>query len=93
MQNFVIPKYDGHIIRNLHIFLNILLRGKKRQGLLEENIKQICARQDALRVFIVLYQAILVIMLDIYEDKTWNSETITTANGLYNSMSNTQFIM
>ena len=48
-----------------------------------------CARHDALRVFIELYQAILVIMLDIYEDKTWNSESITKANGIYNSMSNT----
>ena len=63
------------------------------QGLLEENIKQSCARHDALRVFIELYQSILVIMVDIYEDKTWNSESITTANGIYNSMSNTQFIM
>ena len=69
------------------------MRQKKRQGLLEENIKQICARHDALRLFIELYRAILVIMLDIYENKTWNSESITTANGLYNSMSNTQFIM
>ena len=32
-------------------------------------------------------------MLDIYEDKIWNSESITKANGLYNSMINTQFIM
>ena len=52
-----------------------------------------CARHDALQVFIELYQAILIIMLEIYADKTWNSESITTANGLYNSMSNTQFIM
>ena len=32
-------------------------------------------------------------MLEIYEDKTWNSEIITKANGLYNSMINTQFSM
>ena len=32
-------------------------------------------------------------MLDIHEDKTWNSESITKANGLYNSMISTQFIM
>ena len=32
-------------------------------------------------------------MLDIYEDKTWNSEIITKANGIYNSMINTQFSM
>ena len=32
-------------------------------------------------------------MLEIYEDKTWNSESITKANGLYNSMINTQFSM
>ena len=32
-------------------------------------------------------------MLDIYEDKTWNSESITKAKGLYNSMSNTHFSM
>ena len=25
-------------------------------------------------------------MLEIYEDKTWNSENITKVNGLYNSM-------
>ena len=46
-----------------------------------------------MRVFIELYQAILKTMLDIYEDKIWNSESITKANGLYNSMINTQFIM
>ena len=51
------------------------------------------ARHEALPVFIELYQAILETMLDIYEDKTWNSESITKANGLYNSMINTQFIM
>ena len=32
-------------------------------------------------------------MLEICEDKTWNSESITKANGLYNSMINTQFSM
>ena len=32
-------------------------------------------------------------MLEIYEDKTCNSESITKANGLYNSMINTQFSM
>ena len=32
-------------------------------------------------------------MLDIFEDKTWNSESITKANCLYNSMINTQFSM
>ena len=32
-------------------------------------------------------------MLEIYEDKTWNSESITKANGLYNYISNTQFSM
>ena len=34
-------------------------------------------------------------MVDIYEDKPWNSESITKSNGLYNSMINinTQFIM
>ena len=32
-------------------------------------------------------------MLDIYTDKKLNSESITTANGLYNSMINTQFMM
>ena len=32
-------------------------------------------------------------MLDIYEDNTWNSESITKANGLYNSIINTQFSM
>ena len=51
------------------------------------------ARHDALRVFIELYQAILETMLDIYEDKSWNSESVTKANGLYNSMINSQFIM
>ena len=51
------------------------------------------ARHDSLRVFIELYQAILKTMLDIYEDKTWNSESITKYNGLYNSMINTQLIM
>ena len=41
-----------------------------------------------------MYQAILEkILLDIFEDKTWNSESITKANGLYNSMINTQFSM
>ena len=29
----------------------------------------------------------------IYEDKTWNSESITKANGLYNSMINNKFSM
>ena len=46
-----------------------------------------------MRVFIELYQAILETMLDILEDKTWNSESITKSNGIYNSMINTQFIM
>ena len=55
---------------------------------MEENITNICVRYDALRVFIELYQAILETMLDIYKDKTWNSESITTANGLYNYMIN-----
>ena len=32
-------------------------------------------------------------MLDIYEDNTWNLESITTANVLYNPMISTQFIM
>ena len=32
-------------------------------------------------------------ILEIYEDKTWNSESIIKANGLYNSMINTQFSM
>ena len=32
-------------------------------------------------------------MLAIYEDKTWNSESITKAKGIYNSMINTQFIV
>ena len=32
-------------------------------------------------------------MLDIYEDKTWNSGIITKDNGIYNSMINTQCIM
>ena len=32
-------------------------------------------------------------MLDIYEDKTWNSESITKSNGIYNYMINTQFSM
>ena len=32
-------------------------------------------------------------MLDIYEDKTWNLESITKTNSLYNSMISTQFIM
>ena len=50
-------------------------------------------RHDVLPVCIELYQAILETMLDIYEDKTWNSESITKANGLYNSMIYTQFIM
>ena len=50
-------------------------------------------RHDALRLFIELYQAILETMLDIYEDKTWNSESITKANGHYNTMINTQFNM
>ena len=40
-----------------------------------------------------LYQEILETILDIYEDKTWNSESITKANGIYNSMINIQFIM
>ena len=51
------------------------------------------AIHDALRVFIELYQTILETMLDIYKDKIWHSESITKANGLYNSMINTQFSM
>ena len=50
------------------------------------------ARHDDLRVFIEWYQAILEKLLDIYEDKTWNSESITKVNGLYNSMINTQLV-
>ena len=52
-----------------------------------------CAIHDALRVFIELYQEMRDTMLDIYNDKTWNSENITKANGLYNSMINIQFII
>ena len=48
----------------------------KRECLLEENITHIYVRLNALRVFI------LEIRLDIYEDKKWNSESITKANGL-----------
>ena len=51
------------------------------------------ARHDALRVFMELYQEILETMIDIYEDKIWHSESITKANGLYNSMINTHFSM
>ena len=95
MHNFVNSKYDGQILE-IYIFFKY---SAKRQSSLEENIKiylnikQIYARHDALRVFIELYQAILVIILYIYEDNTWNSESIITANSLYNSMSNTQCIM
>ena len=50
-----------------------------------------------MRVFIQLYKAIAINLLetklDIYEDKIWNSESIPKANGLYNSMFNTLFIM
>ena len=54
MQNVINSKYDGHIIRNLHIFKYL----SKRQSLLEENITQMCARHDDSRVFIEQYQAI-----------------------------------
>ena len=32
-------------------------------------------------------------IVDIYLDNKWNSESITKANGLYNCMSNAQFVM
>ena len=67
-------------------------------NLLKNKLVNLCktrwiAKRDALRVFFELYQAILATILGIYEDNTLNLESITTANGLYNSMSNTQFMM
>ena len=75
----------------------------KRHGLLEENITQICVESSKKKLVKVKRDGLPDMMLCEYlsnciklylknvrhnEDKTWNSESITKANGLYNSMIN-----